>query len=46
MISHVNIRKSNNLNESDSDNPIETSNLPHRTVQNNNSFNTLITLKK
>ena len=39
-------QKINNLNTLNIDNVIGTSNLPHSNVQNNSSFNTLITLKK
>ena len=35
MISQININESNNLNTSNSDNIIGTSNLPHSNIQNN-----------
>ena len=44
--SHVNIKKWNNLNTPKSDNVIGTSNLPYSNVQNDSSFNTLVTLQK
>ena len=46
VISHVNSNKLNKSNVSKSDNLIGTSNLPHRNVQNDSSFNTLIILQK
>ena len=45
-ISHVNRNESNNFNKSNNDKRIGTSNLPHRYVQNESSFNTIITLQK
>ena len=46
MITHVNSNESNNYNTSNSDSLIGTSNFPYRNVQNDNFFNTLISLKK
>ena len=43
---HVNSRKSNNLNTSNSDNVIGTSKLTHSNVQNDSPFNTLINFQK
>ena len=45
-ISHVNSNESNNLNTSNNDNVIVTSNLTHGSVQNNIPFNKTITLHK
>ena len=46
VISHVNSNESNNMNTSNSDNIIGTSNLPHGNVQNDSPFNALINLEK
>ena len=46
IISHSNINKSNNLNTSNSDNVIGTTNFPNVNVQNGSSFNTIITVQK
>ena len=42
MISQININESNNLNTSNSDNIIGTSNLPNINFQNGCPFNTVI----
>ena len=44
--SHVNGSKSNNLNTSNSDNVIGTSNLTYVNIQNDSPFNTFNNLKK
>ena len=46
IISHSKSNESNHLNTSNSDNFIGTPNFPHTKVQNDSSFNTLITLQK
>ena len=46
MISHINSNESNNWNTSNSDNLIGNSNLPHSSVKNESSFNTLVNLQK
>ena len=45
-MSYVNIKKSDSMNTSNSDNIIENSNLPHINIQNDSSFNKLITLQE
>ena len=45
VISHISRNESNNLNTSNIDNLLGTSNLSHINIQNNSSFNTLITLQ-
>ena len=44
--SYVNSNESNNLNISNTDNVIGTSNFPHINIQNYSLFNTLVTLKQ
>ena len=46
IISHDNNNKSNNLNTSNSDNVIGTSNLPYSNAHDDNPFNTPINLQK
>ena len=45
-MSYVNIKKSDSMNTSNSDNIIENSNLPHINIQTKISFNKLITLQE